>query len=69
MNFLMKIIYIIVATVGIVYVASNVFQFFGIGIDTYGIYLLFVVAIASLYIFLPSERGQLFSITNDKMTN
>lgn len=69
MNFLMKIIYIIVATVGIVYVASTVFQFFGIGIDTYGIYLLFVVAIASLYIFLPSERGQLFSITNDKMTN
>lgn len=61
MNVLLKILYTAIVVAGTVYVATAVFQFFGVGIETYGVYLMFFVAVAMLYAFLPAETGMLFS--------
>lgn len=61
MSTLTKIIYTIAASVAIVYVTTTLFSFFGIGFETYGIYILFLVGMAILYAMLPETRGGLFS--------
>jgi uncharacterized BrkB/YihY/UPF0761 family membrane protein len=58
---LTKIIYTIAASVAIVYVTTTLFSFFGIGFDTYGIYILFLVGMAILYAMLPETQGELFA--------
>ena len=60
MNILERVAYAIVMVVSIVYVMTNVFYFFDIGFETYGIYMMFLVAIAILYGILPQESGALF---------
>lgn len=61
MSALTKIIYTIAAAAAIVYVTTTLFDFFGIGFDTYGIYVLFIVGMSILYAMLPEETGILFS--------
>jgi len=61
MSALTKIIYTIAAAAAIVYVTTTLFDFFGIGFDTYGIYVLFIVGMSILYAMLPEETGLLFS--------
>jgi len=60
MNILERIAYSLVFAVGIVYVLSAIFSFFGIGFETYGIYVMFLVAMAILYGFLPQDVGNIF---------
>jgi hypothetical protein len=61
MSLLTKIIYTIAASAAIVYVTTTLFDFFGIGFETYGIYVLFIVGMSILYAMLPEETGILFS--------
>lgn len=61
MSTLTKIIYTIAASVAIVYVTTTLFAFFGIGFETYGIYVLFMVGMAILYAMLPENTGGVFS--------
>ena len=61
MSVLPKIIYTIAASAAIVYVLTTLFAFFGIGFETYGIYVLFLVGMSILYAMLPEETGSLFS--------
>ena len=61
MSVLTKIIYTIAASAAIVYVLTTLFAFFGIGFETYGIYVLFLVGMSILYAMLPEETGSLFS--------
>lgn len=68
MSMLLKLLYTVVAAAGTIYIASAVFQFLGIGIETYGIYMMFMVAIALLYIFLPENVGSIFS-KSSKLTD
>lgn len=61
MSTLIKIVSAAIVAAGTVYVATAVFQFLGIGVETYGIYMMFMVAIAMLYALLPEKAGSLFS--------
>lgn len=61
MSTLTKIIYTIAASVAIVYVTTTLFAFFGVGFETYGIYVLFMVGMAILYAMLPETKGGLFT--------
>jgi hypothetical protein len=40
---------------------TTVFKFFDIGIQTYGIYLLFMISLLLLYAFLPQQTGSIFN--------
>jgi len=60
MNMLIKVLYTIVISMVIIYVVTAIFQFFSISIATYGIYLMFLIALALLNAFLPSKVGKLF---------
>ena len=61
MSMLVKIVSAVIVAIGTVYVATAVFQFLGVGVETYGIYLMFIVAVAILYALLPEKAGLLFS--------
>lgn len=60
MNNLNKIFIIFLSIIFIGYFVTSIFSFFDIGIQSYGIYLLFVIAILLLYAFLPHKTGEIF---------
>lgn len=60
MSMFTKVLYTLSAVAAIVYVASAIFSFFGVGFETYGIYLFFLVAIALFNSFLPDHVGDIF---------
>jgi hypothetical protein len=55
-----QLLYIIVFSICIVYVSSAIFSFFGIGLDVYGNYVFFILAMLLLYMVLPKDTGKLF---------
>lgn len=55
-----QLLYIIIFSICIVYVSTAIFSFFGIGLDVYGNYIFFILAMLLLYMFLPKNTGQLF---------
>ena len=57
---LKRVLISLVSVWAIVYIANQIFVFFGIGFETYGIYMLWVIAIMLLYSFLPPESGLIF---------
>jgi accessory gene regulator protein AgrB len=61
MNQFNKILIILVSIMFIGYFVTSIFSFFNIGIQSYGIYLLFVIALLLLYAFLPQKTGEIFS--------
>lgn len=60
MNQISKILIIIISIAFIGYFVTSIFNFFDISIQTYGIYLLFTIALLLLYAFLPQKTGELF---------
>jgi hypothetical protein len=60
MSIIYKILYTIIIVFGTIYVSTAIFQFFDIGVQTYGIYLMFMIAIACLYALLPQKVGSIF---------
>lgn len=60
MNQLNKILIILFSIIFIGYFVTSIFSFFDISIQTYGIYLLFFIALLLLYAFLPQKTSELF---------
>tara|TARA_Y100000591_G_C21702184_1_gene628841 strand:+ start:363 stop:551 length:189 start_codon:yes stop_codon:yes gene_type:complete len=45
----------------IAYVTTGAFNFFGVGINVYGVYLLWFMSLVMLSIFLPEKVGTIFT--------
>ena len=56
-----RIVYGALSAIAIVYITGQIFAFIGVGFDVYGIYVLFTVAIALMYAFLPQDVGGMFN--------
>tara|TARA_B110000971_G_C19587913_1_gene310394 strand:+ start:108 stop:296 length:189 start_codon:yes stop_codon:yes gene_type:complete len=61
MGSLMQVIYTIFWTLLVVYITTGAFEFFGIGFDVYGIYMLWYSTLSIMSIFLPSSVGDTFN--------
>ena len=61
MSQLTRILYTFASIAVVVYIATAIFSFFGVGIQTYGVYLLFIKALAIFNSFLPAKSGLLFT--------
>lgn len=57
---LSRTLYSLLWAVGLVFVSSSIFTFFGIGFEAYGIYVLFFVGMFILYGILPQQGGNIF---------
>lgn len=53
-------VYSLLWVFGFIYVSTALFAFFGIGFDSYGIYMLFFVCMFILYSILPQKTGGIF---------
>jgi|AntAceMinimDraft_16_1070373.scaffolds.fasta_scaffold245418_2 hypothetical protein len=53
-------VYSLLWAFGFIYVSTALFAFFGIGFDSYGIYMLFFVCMFILYGILPQKTGGIF---------
>ena len=58
-----QVIYTLFWTFLVIYISSGAFDFFGIGVDIYGIYILWFSALSILSIFLPQLAGGVFNIS------
>lgn len=56
-----QVIYTIFWTFLVIYISIGAFDFFGIGIDIYGIYILWFSVLSILSIFLPQLSGDIFN--------
>ena len=56
-----RIVYSALSSIAIVYILGQIFSFLGIGFDTYGIYVMYLVGLALLYGFLPQDTGSMFN--------
>lgn len=45
----------------VLYTMSSIFNFFGIGINYYGVYVVLGLGICFLYFILPAKRRNIFS--------
>ena len=61
MGSLMQVIYTIFWTLLVVYITTGAFEFFGIGFEVYGIYMLWYSTLSIMSIFLPSSVGDTFN--------
>ncbi len=61
MGSLMQVIYTIFWTLLVVYITTGAFDFFSIGFDVYGIYMLWYSTLSIMSIFLPSSVGDTFN--------
>ena len=61
MSIIYKILYTIIIVFGMVYVSTAIFQFFDIGVQTYGIYLIFIISLACMYALLPQKVISVFN--------
>lgn len=55
-----NVLYTIFWTFLIAYVTTGAFDFFGIGINIYGTYLLWFISLVMMSIFLPTQVGLMF---------
>jgi hypothetical protein len=55
-----NMLYTVIIVFGTVYVSTAIFRFFDIGVETYGIYLMFMISLACLYALLPQKVGSIF---------
>ena len=56
-----QVIYTIFWTFLVIYISIGAFDFFGIGIDIYGIYILWFSILSIFSIFLPQLAGDIFN--------
>lgn len=60
MGQLASVIYTLFWTILITYVTTGAFDFFGIGFNIYGVYLLWFICLVILSVFLPERTGIIF---------
>jgi len=61
MGSLLQVIYTLFWTFLVIYISVSAFDFFGLGVDIYGIYILWFSALSILSIFLPQLTGNIFN--------
>lgn len=61
MESFIQVIYTLFWTFLVIYISVGAFDFFGIGIDIYGIYILWFSVLSILSIFLPQLSGDIFN--------
>ena len=61
MGSLMQVIYTLFWTLLVVYITTGAFEFFGIGFDVYGIYMMWYSTLSIMSIFLPGNVGDTFN--------
>tara|TARA_Y100000817_G_scaffold283267_1_gene249077 strand:- start:338 stop:544 length:207 start_codon:yes stop_codon:yes gene_type:complete len=61
MGSLLQVIYTLFWTFLVIYISVSAFDFFGLGVDIYGIYILWFAALSILSIFLPQLTGNIFN--------
>jgi hypothetical protein len=61
MNTLEKLLYALVGIIGTVYVVTAILAFFGIGFETYGVYLMFTIAMMIFAALLPEHQTSVFT--------
>ena len=61
---LTKVLYTLAGVAATAYIAGAIFSFFGVGFETYGIYLFFMIAVALFNSFLPGEEKSIFKKLN-----
>ncbi len=61
MNALARLMYSLFAGYALIYVMTSIFEFFGIGFESYGVYLFFMLALMLFYSLLPDDRPNFFS--------
>ena len=64
MNALARLMYSLFAGYALIYVMTSIFEFFGIGFETYGVYLFFMLALMLFYSLLPDDRPNFFGKIN-----
>lgn len=60
MSKLTTILYTLAILWAVSYVSGVIFSFFGVGFETYGVYLFFIIAMGLFNSFLPGETGKMF---------
>lgn len=62
MNPLTRLLYSIFAGIALIYVLTSIFEFFGIGFESYGVYLFYMLALMLFFSLLPEDRSNFFSL-------
>lgn len=62
MNPLARLLYSIFAGIALIYVLTSIFEFFGIGFESYGVYLFYMLALMLFFSLLPDDRSNFFSL-------
>ena len=60
MSKLTTIMYTLTILWAVSYISGVIFSFFGVGFETYGVYLFFIIAIGLFNSFLPDDTGKMF---------
>lgn len=62
MNPIARLLYSIFAGIALIYVLTSIFEFFGIGFESYGVYLFYILALMMFFSLLPDDRSNFFSL-------
>ena len=62
MNPIGRLLYSIFAGIALIYVLTSIFAFFGIGFESYGVYLFYILALMMFFSLLPDDRSNFFSL-------
>ena len=67
MSMLTRVLYTLTAVSAVAYIANAIFMFFGVGFETYGIYLFFLIALEFVesYVKELSPNNNTFLPTNE----
>lgn len=57
---LKQLVYTIISTLVFVLIITTMFSFFGVGVDVYGNYLLWIIALIFFYTILPTKIKSVF---------
>lgn len=57
---LKQLAYTIISTLVFVLIITTMFSFFGVGVDVYGNYLLWIIALIFFYTILPTKIKSVF---------
>jgi hypothetical protein len=61
MEMLKKLVYTLLLTLLLSFIITTAFTFFGIGVEAYGNYLLWMIALALFFSILPGKVASVFN--------
>jgi len=60
MNIFAKGLAYVIGIIIFIYITSSIFNFFGLGLSTYGSYLIWIVTIIIFFLILPGKGKSIF---------